>query len=378
MDFIPGLELSEQFFHQAVEPILRSHFPELRYGAARLGQGSDVLGFDTPRSMDHGWGPQLGLFLAEDDFATDLPEELRGVLAEELPFEVEGFSTHFELHEDGSPHMARSRQRPIAHRVATLTARRLFNREVGVDPLDHALSAIDWLTMPEQRLRTIRSGRVFRDDLGELERARAVLHWYPHDVWLCLLAAQWRRIGQEEAFPGRCAEVGDELGSRLVAARLVRELMRLCLLMERQYAPYSKWFGTAFSRLECAPRIGPSLTAAIAAETWPQRERHLSSAYETAAELHNELAITDPLPTSVSSFYGRPFQVIHADRFSDALGARITDEEVRRLPRHAGSISQWVDSTDILDYPHWLEPLRGAYAEVSRSLSSGGGDPALA
>jgi len=157
MDFIPGLDLSERFFHQAVQPILRSRFPELRYGAARLGQGSDVLGFDTPRSMDHGWGPQLGLFLAEEDFATDLPEKLRGVLAEELPFEVEGFSTHFELHEDGSPHMARTRQRPIAHRVAMLTARRLFNREVGVDPLDHTLSAIDWLTMAEQRLRTIRS-----------------------------------------------------------------------------------------------------------------------------------------------------------------------------------------------------------------------------
>src|SRR5262249_12173858 len=115
MDFIPGLDLSERFFHQAVQPILRSRFPELRYGAARLGQGSDVLGSHPPRPMDHGWAPRLGLFLAEEVFPPDLPKKLRGVLAEELPFEVEVFSTHFELHEAVSPHMARTRQRPIAH-----------------------------------------------------------------------------------------------------------------------------------------------------------------------------------------------------------------------------------------------------------------------
>jgi hypothetical protein len=47
---------------------------------------------------------------------------------------------------------------------------------------------------------------------------------------------------------GRCAEVGDELGSRVVAARLVREVMHLAFLLEQQYLPYSKWLGTAFAR----------------------------------------------------------------------------------------------------------------------------------
>jgi hypothetical protein len=54
----------------------------------------------------------------------------------------------------------------------------------------------------------------------------------------------------------RCGDVGDELGSRLVAARLIEELMRLCFLMEKQYWPYAKWFGTAFSKLACAGRTG--------------------------------------------------------------------------------------------------------------------------
>ena len=39
-------------------------------------------------------------------------------------------------------------------------------------------------------------------------------------------------------------EFGDELGSQVVAARLVREIMKLAFLMEKKYAPYSKWLGT--------------------------------------------------------------------------------------------------------------------------------------
>ena len=46
---------------------------------------------------------------------------------------------------------------------------------------------------------------MFHDGAGELTRTRARLAWYPRDVWLYLLACQWQRIGQEEAFPGRCA-----------------------------------------------------------------------------------------------------------------------------------------------------------------------------
>ncbi|MGD6748549.1 DUF4037 domain-containing protein [Streptomyces sp. BH105] len=59
-------------------------------------------------------------------------------------------------------------------------------------------------------------------------------------MWRHLLACQWQRISQEEAFVGRCAESGDDLGSALVAGRLVRDLMRLCLLPDRRCAPYGK------------------------------------------------------------------------------------------------------------------------------------------
>lgn len=66
--FVPGLILAEGFFHEEVEPILRSHYPDLRYSAALIGIGSEVLEFDTEMSTDHHWGPRVMLFLSPDDF----------------------------------------------------------------------------------------------------------------------------------------------------------------------------------------------------------------------------------------------------------------------------------------------------------------------
>jgi hypothetical protein len=370
--FIPGLELSRRLFVEAVEPLLQHRFGRLRLGAGHLGRGSDVLGFDTPQSRDHDWGPQVTLFVAEADYSAQLVADIDRVLADELPFEVAGYSTHFaafpelgmtpegDLADGGHP--APIAQRPIRHKVRITTVRRFCQNYLGVDPLaSSGLAPAAWLSIPEQHLRTLAVGGVFRDDLGELWRARDILRWYPHEVWLYVLAAQWRRIEQEEPFMACCGDVGDELGSRVEATRLVRELMHLCFLMERSYAPYSKWFGTGFRQLACFDRLHPLLSGALDGRSWREREGYRSEVYTVVAELHNALGITDPLPTSVSRFHHRPYLVLGADRFWQAIEARISSPAVRRLPHHLGSISQWVDSTDVQAYPNWFGRLRALY-----------------
>jgi hypothetical protein len=87
----------------------------------------------------------------------------------------------------------------------------------------------------------------------------------------------------------------------------------------------------------------------LEAGTWEARQKSLCAAYEIAAEMHNHLGITEPLSTQVSQFFGRPFLVIQAGRFVEAIRARITDEEVRALPEHLGSVDQFSDSTDALN-----------------------------
>ena len=357
--FVKGLELCALFYEEAVKPILATHFPGVTYSAALLGHGSDVLGFDTPQSMDHDWGPRLMLFLDEAD-REFYQDKIDHVLRQELPRELCGYLTDFGLHDDGTSVMRRDASGPVNHRVAIHTVRAFFRRYLNLNPSEE-LRPVDWLTFPEQHLRSVVSGRVFHDGLGRLEPIRAKLHYYPHDVWLYLLSAQWRRISQEEPFTGRCGQVGDEIGSCLVAARLVRDLMRLCFLMERQYAPYIKWLGTAFARLDCADHLTPIFMRVLDATSWQEREKHLSSAYEFVARMHNDLGITDPLPTQVSRFYDRPFQIIHADNFADAIRAAITSEQVRALPANLGAIDQFVDSTDVLSYPERFKRLKLMY-----------------
>ncbi len=345
--FIPGLELSRIFYEEAVRPILEEAYPGLPHAAARVGSGSEVLGFDTPRSADHEWGPRLSLFLAPD-MAAEHGTALRDLLAKRLPKRVRGWPTHFHHDDPRDPvgHM-RLTDGPVNHRVGVSDVGAWLHRELGLDPGLQAPTLRDWLAMPQQKLAEAVGGAVFHDDLGSLTEARRRLAWYPDQVWRYLLACQWQRIAQEEAFVGRCAEVRDDLGSAVVAARLVRDLMRLCLLLGRRYAPYTKWLGSAFARLEVAQGLGPVLLGVLGAADYATRERLLGDAYEMVAGLHNQTAIAPTVEPGRRLYRGRPYQVIRADRFAEALAATLTDPVLRGLPL-VGSVDQWADSTDFM------------------------------
>ena len=249
---------------------------------------------------------------------------------------------------------------PTHHGVDLTTISAFFREYIGADPLQ-PFTERDWLSFPPQHLRTISSGRVFYDGLGELEVARRNVEWYPHDIWLYLMANQWRRIDQEEPFLGRCGDVGDELGSRIVASRMITELMRLCFLMAKSYPPYFKWLGTAFSPLPCAERLSPIFHRVLSSTDWKDRERHLSDAYLIVSQMHNDLDVTPPIRPEVSPFHERPFLVPHADRFVDALHSAITSTSIRSLPEHVGAIWQFADSTDIQSYTARCVALKSFY-----------------
>ncbi len=336
-DFIPGLDLAESFYGEVVAPILERALDGTPHSAALLGWGSDVQGYDTVRSTDHAWGPRLQVFLGGEDFRAGA-EELDTLLDRELPEAHRGYPVRFPF-PNGTP------PRHWAHVV---DLREAFAWNLSADP-DRELSAAEWLLVPTQVLRELTGGRVFHDGLGLLEPYRRSLAWYPDDVWRYVLACQWQRLSQEEHFMGRCGEVGDDLGSAVLAARLVRDLMKLCLLMNRVYPPYSKWLGTAFAALPCAAELGPPLSGALRAADWQERERQLSAAYGLVARMHNELGLTEPLDPNVRHFHDRPFLILGAHRFTEALRATIGDPIIRELPP-VGAIDQYVDSTELTDW----------------------------
>jgi len=342
--FIGGLQLSGMFFEEVVRPILAATFPSLVYAAALIGPGSEVLGYDTALSTDHCWGARLFLLLDEHTFEAHGAKVARA-LHDQTPDTFRGYATNV------GP--------PGYEGLQIQSMRRFFTDCLGFDPYT-TIAPVDWLTTPQQALLELTAGAVYYDGSGELERLRTRLAYYPHDLWLYLMAAQWRRIAQQEAFVGRTGHVGDELGSMLVAAAIVRDLMRLCFLIERRYAPYSKWFGTAFSRLTCGPKLSRLCETVLLQKQWRDREAALAHVYEAVVTLHNQLGITTQMKATVSPFYDRPYLVIHAEQVATALIAAITDPTIRALP-HCGALDQLSDSTDLLDYVQIYGKLRPLY-----------------
>jgi Domain of unknown function (DUF4037) len=294
--FTTGRELTGAFYREVVRPQLAGG----PHAAALLGWGSEVLGFDTERSTDHNWGPRLLIFL-EGDVRLELPQEFRGW--------------------------------PAWCGVTDLAS--WLVEHLGFDATRN-IRVEDWLVTPQQKLLGVVGGEVYADEVGELTRLRARLAWYPDEVWRWMLACQWRRLEQEEAFVQRTAEVGDELGSAVIAARLTRDLMRLALLLEHRYAPYSKWLGSAFAALDNPDGL--------------DLRGDLGVAFETVARRFNALGITEPVEPALRPFHERPAQVLGCERFVEACLATVTDPSLRALPL-IGAIDQWVDSTDVLSDP---------------------------
>lgn len=337
--FIPAKELCGAFYEEAVRPLLAGR----PHSAALLGWGSDVLGYDTERSTDHGWGPRLLVILERADV-----EKVSGLLDDQLPELFRGWPVRY-----GWDNV------PARHHVTVTTLPTWIREHLGVDATV-GMSSLDWLLTPQQRLLGVVAGAVYVDESGALTELRSSLSWYPEQVWRWLLACQWRRLAQEEAFVARTAEVGDGLGSAITAARLVRDVMRLAMLLDRTYAPYQKWLGTAFSQLSHTDGLPGYLTDALNAQDIRSREDALAEVYAVLGDRHNNAGLTDAVEPSVGDYFHRPARVLMADRFTDACLATVSDPTLRRLPLF-GAIDQAVDSTDLLQTPESYRRLANLY-----------------
>jgi hypothetical protein len=347
---LPGAELARRFFTDVVEPLLSRTRPDLRYAAARLGSGSDVLGLDDAVSRDHDWGCRLTLLVDED--ARDQVPRISAILDEELPERFGEYSVRFPVTWDSS----------LSHRVEVATVADFAASRLGVDP-SGGLSAVDWLSLTGQSVLEVIAGPVFTDRTRALAAVRTKLAWYPPDVERYVLAAGWQRLCQLLPMVGRTAEAGDELGSRLISASLAGDLVWLAFALSRRWAPYAKWRGTAFRSLPVAARLGPLLDAA-AAPPWREREDALASACELLLGLQRERGLPAPA-SAVIPFFDRPYRTV-AEAVPRALLDGITDPDVLRLPL-VGSIEQWVDSVDALSSPGHRAALRAAYRALADS-----------
>ncbi len=329
-----GAELSREFFDELVRPILLAHLPRVSFAAGRLGAGSDVLGLDDEVSRDHDWGLRLSVFLTEED---QIDETVR-LLDAELPREFRGFPIRFAF----------TGETAARHHVDVQTVSGFLSATIGVDRTDH-LTTNDWLSVTGQSALEITAGPVFFVGSGELSRVRDALAWYPTDLWRYVIACDWSRLSQEMPFLGRTADVGDEVGSRVIGARLAQIIMHLAFLLERRWPPYSKWFGTLWGALPCAGVLRPSLEAMLSGSDHASRQAGMTEALNVLLTRQNQLGLSNTAHATVP-FWDRPY--LHpAPEVTDQLLAGIADGEVRALPLSLGSIEQRTDNVDLLMSP---------------------------
>lgn len=283
-----GADVSRAFYERVVAPLLDG----ISHAAGRIGHGSDVLGLDDEMSRDHDWGCRLTVVV---DGGVD---ELSTRLERELPESFDGLPIRFP-----------TSWKESGHQVLVTTLDAFAQRHLGVIPEDD----IDWLLLTGQSVLEVVAGPVFHDGLGTLTALRHRLSWYPPSVEQYVIASQWKRIDQELPFIGRTAGRGDELGSRVITARVARDVMHLTLLTEKQWSPYSKWLGTAYGN-----------------------RRPLDSEAELCAAL-DEIA---GAPVTVQ-FHDRPFKTVDPT-FLASLPRGLP------LPVGIGSIEQWCDNVDVM------------------------------
>lgn len=328
-----GLDLAGAYYREVVAPLLAVRFPGLPHAAARLGSGSDVLGLDDTMSRDHDWGSRLTLLVEGPDV-----EPIDGYLQQLLPESFAGLPTRFATTWDAA----------VRHRVEVATPADFAASRLGLAVVDE-LGPLDWLSFTGQGVLEVTAGEVFSDTQGGISDIRRRLAWYPDDVWRYVVAADWSRIGQELPLMGRAGQRGDEVGSRAIIGRLTHTAMHLGFLLERRWPPYSKWLGTAFTRLANAGSVTAALLGAQTAATWQEREAAMCDAL---LDMH-DLQRRQGLPTGskvVEPFFERPFQTVSSTVVKGLISS-IADPLVRQLPLGVGSLEQWVDNVDVLSSP---------------------------
>lgn len=362
-EFIKGMDLCESFFNDYAKQIIEKNFPDLKYTAGLIGYGSDVLGYDNEVSTDHMWGPRFYLFLSEADISKK--NNLFNALSENLPYTYKGYSVNFtqpDPNDCGVQHPEFITNGKVNPLVFIYTFDEYLIEQLGTADLDN-ISSVRWLAFSEHRLLSLVSGKFFVDGLNCAEKI-AKIKYYPDEVKFYMIASNWEIIASEQAFVKRCGECGDDIGSQLVCARIAERLMRLCFLYKNTYAPYSKWFGTAFKRLNIDERIEQTIWAALTANTLTERENKIVDAQALVADMHNSSGLTDVVDYRVEDYFGRDIKVIFADKFVQATAEKLAGTDLHNIP-FIGTLSQFGGLSSFADEKEFYPQIMKLYGVVS-------------
>lgn len=238
---ISGLSIARDFFVSWGHPFLKSNFPELtgRIAAGRI-LGSDVLGGDDETSRDHDWGPQFDLFLSAEDYAS-FGDRLSQAMNAAAPNPWNGYR------------LAGAGDRSV--RLESIPG--WFSKYLRLERLP--ATPADWPPSDvESTLYFLRHGEIWVDEDGEFSKWRTALHEYPEELLRARLAEECFRVWHygEYNFIQRMVRRRDPLAISICLGEFAAGVMRIVLLMSRDFTPYWKWLAFEFrKRREARPYV---------------------------------------------------------------------------------------------------------------------------
>ena len=233
-----GLELSEKFYFEYGEPMLRKEFPELIsiIAVGLCGSGSECFGFDDEISKDHDFEPGFCIFVPDEDIIDEKTFFQLEKAYASLPKEFMGYKRNTTTAVGGNRH-------------GVIRANRFFTEKTGTP--DGNLPLKDWFFVPEQSLAEATNGKIFKDELGIFTDTRKKLSYYPEDVRLKKLAGNLLLMGQAGQYNyNRCIKRNDTAAAQLAVIEFAKAALNVVFRLNKKYMPYYKWSFRALNACE--------------------------------------------------------------------------------------------------------------------------------
>lgn len=233
-----GLELSEKFYYEYGEKMIKENFAEIeKYLAVGLaGSGSECFGYDDEVSQDHDFEPGFCIFIPDESIIDSRTEfQLERAYAK-LPKEFMGYK--------------RSPLNPVGgNRHGVIRISKFFEAKTGDANAD--IPTVGWFCIAEQFPLEATNGKIFCDNYGLMTQLREKIAYMPEDVRLKKLAGNILLMAQSGQYNyGRCIKRGETAAAQLAVAEFVNTALKVIFLLNKKYMPYYKWTFRALRELE--------------------------------------------------------------------------------------------------------------------------------
>ena len=235
-DEINGLELSRLYYEKYGKKMIHDLFPkyEDRIAVGLVGGGSECFGFDDALSTDHDFGPGFCMWLAKEDH-----KKIGKALQKEydkLPKEFMGYK--------------RIVTEKAGKRDGVFTVGKFYKNLIGIKTAPKTDE--QWLGISDAMFAAAVNGEVFTDPLGGFSWIREkIKEYYPEKVWRMKIAQTAALMSQTGQYNHpRMLKRKDTVTASVYRAEFVKHTMQMMYLLERRYAPYTKWMYRGLDNIE--------------------------------------------------------------------------------------------------------------------------------